>query len=224
MIVFDEVTKVYPTRDGGEVTILEDFSCAMPRGRNIGILGRNGAGKSTMMRLIAGSERPTSGQVYREGKVSWPLGFSGGFNGQLTGRQNLRFIARLYRADYEEIVDFVEDFAAIGKFMDEPLRNYSSGMKARLTFGTSMAIPFDYYLIDEVIGVGDKAFRERCAEVLAERRRAATVLLVSHSSALLRQFCDIGGVLADGTVTFFNTLEEAIEAHDENQKKLLIDG
>ena len=223
MIVFDEVTKSYPTRDGGRVTILEDFSCAMPRGRNIGILGRNGAGKSTMMRLIAGSERPTRGEVYREGKVSWPLGFSGGFNPKLTGRQNLRFIARLYRENYEEIVDFVEDFAAIGKFMDEPMTNYSAGMRARLTFGTSMAIPFDYYLIDEVIGVGDKAFRERCAEVLAERRREATVLLVSHSSALLRQFCDIGGVLSDGTVTFFDTLEEAIERHDENQKQLLID-
>ena len=221
MIVFDNVSKTYPSRTG-EVTILRDFSCTMPPGRNIGILGRNGAGKSTMMRLISGAERPSEGEIYREGRMSWPLGFGGGINPNLTGRQNLRFIARLYREDYEEIVDFVEDFASIGRFMDEPVRTYSSGMRARLTFGASMAIPFDYYLIDEVIGVGDKAFRDRCEQVLNERRKNASVLLVSHSSGLLKRFCDIGGVLANGRLEFYETIDDAIRVHERNQKRLLI--
>ena len=222
MIVFDNVSKRYTTRTG-EVTILRDFSCTMPRGRNIGILGRNGAGKSTMMRMISGAEQPSEGAIYREGKISWPLGFSGGFNPNLTGTQNLRFIARLYKEDYDEIVDFVEDFASIGRFMEEPMRTYSSGMRARLNFAASMAIRFDYYLIDEVIGVGDKLFRERCARVLNERRRNANVLLVSHSSNLLRQFCDIGGVLADGRLDFYETIEDAIRVHAEHQKQIEID-
>lgn len=224
MIVFDHLTKRYPLRGGGEITIVEDFSGVIPKGRSIGILGRNGAGKSTIMRLIAGSEQPTSGSIYRDARISWPLGFGGGLNGALTGRQNMKFIADLYNTDHEDIVDFVEDFAQIGRFMDQPLRTYSSGMRARLSFGVCMALDFDYYLIDEVIGVGDAAFREKCSEVLDERRRTTSVLLVSHSSRLLRQFCDIGGVLADGALTFYDTLEEAIEIHARNQRNINIGG
>ena len=218
MIVFDNVSKSYPVRQGERVRVIERFSGTLLPGVNVGILGRNGAGKSTMMRLIAGSERPTTGTIYRDARISWPLGFSGAFNANLTGRQNLRFVARLYREDYDEIVDFVEDFAQIGRFMDEPIRTYSSGMRARLNFGVSMAIPFDYYLIDEVIGVGDASFRDKCREVLSERRREASVFLVSHSSKMLRTFCDVGGVLADGRLTFYDTLEEAIEVHGRDQR------
>ena len=222
MIVFDRVTKSYPLKGGERLTVLDDFSGTLPRGLNVGILGRNGAGKSTMMRLIAGSDAPTRGTVYRQGRISWPLGFSGGINPQITGRQNLAFIARLYRTDYDEVVRFVEDFAQIGRFMDEPVETYSSGMRARLSFGVSMAIDFDYYLIDEVIGVGDSAFRKRCKAVLAERRARATVLLVSHSSKLLKDFCDIGGVLSDGRLTFYDAIDEAIDVHSRNQKQLAI--
>ncbi|MEL7465972.1 MAG: ABC transporter ATP-binding protein [Pseudomonadota bacterium] len=223
MIVFDRLTKRYPLRGGGHVTIIEDFSGVVPRNLNIGILGRNGAGKSTMMRLIAGSEKPTSGAIYRDARISWPLGFAGGLNVALTGRQNMQFIADLYDANYQDIVDFVEDFAEIGRFMDQPMGTYSSGMRARLSFGVCMALDFDYYLIDEVIGVGDASFRQKCRDVLDERRQTTSVLLVSHSSRLLREFCDIGGVLHDGRLTFYDSLEEAIEMHDENLKVAAID-
>ena len=222
MIVFDRVSKHYPVRGGGRVTILNEFSGVMRDGVNVGILGKNGAGKSTLMRLISGGEPPSSGAIYREGRISWPLGFAGGFNPQLTGRQNLRFIARLYNADYGDVVAFVEEFSELGPFMDEPLKTYSSGMRARLAFGACMAIDFEYYLIDEVIAVGDASFRAKCKAVFDSRRERASVMLVSHSSGFLKQFCDIGGVLADGELTFYDTLDEAIRVHAENQKESAI--
>ena len=217
MIVFDRVSKHYPVRGGRRVTVLEEFSGVLRRGVNVGILGKNGAGKSTLMRLIAGGEPPSSGAIYREGRISWPLGFAGGFNATMTGRQNLRFISRLYDVDYEEVCAYVEEFSELGRFMDEPIRSYSSGMRARLAFGACMAIDFDYYLIDEVIAVGDASFRKKCRAIFEERRERASVLLVSHSSSFLKQFCDIGGVLADGKLTFYDTLDEAMEVHAVNQ-------
>ena len=219
MIVFDNVSKSYPQRGGGRTTILNSFSGVVRPKVNVGILGRNGAGKSTIMRLISGGEQPTSGAIYREGNVSWPLGFAGGFNQQLTGRQNLRFICRLYDVDYEETVEFVREFAEIGKFFDQPLRTYSAGMRARLAFGSAMALQFDYYLIDEVIAVGDANFQKKCRDVFDERAEKATLLLVSHLPNLLKRFCDIGGVLADGELTFYDTIEEAMEVHAENQER-----
>ena len=218
MIIFDEVSKHYPMRGGGRITVLEPFSAIIRERMNIGILGRNGAGKSTLMRLIAGGEPPSTGEILREGRISWPLGFSGGFNGSLSGRQNVRFIARLYDVDYEATAEFVERFAQIGRHFDEPMKTYSSGMRARVAFGVSMAIEFDYYLIDEVIAVGDASFRSKCREVLDERRERAGVLLVSHSATLLKQFCDVGGVLANGVLTFYTTLDEAIEVHARQQR------
>lgn len=219
MIVFDRVSKSYPVRGGGRTTILTPFSGVIRPRVNVGILGRNGAGKSTLMRLMAGGEPPTSGHIYREGKVSWPLGFAGGFNAQLSGRQNLRFICRLYDVDFEETVDFVRSFAEIGKFFDQPLRTYSAGMRARLAFGAAMALQFDYYLIDEVIAVGDASFQKKCKEVFEERAERATLLLVSHLPHLLKRFCDIGGVLANGELVFYDTLDEAMAVHAENQAK-----
>ena len=219
MIVFDQVSKTYPVSGGKRTVILDNFSGILRPGNNVGILGRNGAGKSTFMRLIAGGEPPSSGEVLRSGRISWPLGFSGGFNQSLTGRQNVRFIARLYDVDFEETAAFVEDFAQIGRFFDQPLRTYSSGMKARLAFGTSMAIDFDYYLIDEVIAVGDASFKARCKAVFDERRERATIILVSHSSKLLKDFCDVGGILSDGQLQFYEDIDEAISVHECEQKK-----
>ena len=222
MIIFDDVSKVYRIAGGYPVVVLENFSCAFTPGCNVGILGRNGSGKSTLIRLALGAEPPTSGTIEREGLVSWPLGTSGGFDQRLTARQNLRFIARLYNQDYREMVDYVESFSAIGPFFDEPLRRCSNGMRARVNFATSMAIPFDFYLIDEVIGAGDQPFQERCSEVLKERRRDTTLLLVSQSANRLRMFCDVAGVIEDGRVTFYDTIAEATEAHEENLKRVEI--
>jgi capsular polysaccharide transport system ATP-binding protein len=149
--------------------------------------------------------------------VSWPLGFSGGFHNSLSGRENLRFICQIYGVSYRDVLGFVEDFADIGRFMDMPVKSYSSGMKARLAFGASMALNFDYYLIDEVVAVGDAAFKKKSKAVLAERLKSSSVLLVSHSAQLLKEFCDVGGVLRNGELIFYPTIDEAIAAHETNQ-------
>lgn len=216
MIILDNVTKIYPSKDGPQ-KILNGFSGSIKMGVNTGILGKNGAGKSTLFRMLSGSEPPDTGRIIRHGTVSWPLGFSGGFHGSLTARENMRFVSRIYAKDAKELLEFVEDFAELGKYIDMPVKTYSSGMKARLAFGVSMAIDFDYYLIDEVIAVGDAAFKKKCKVVLESRLEKATVILISHSNGLLKEFCDVGGVLHNGDLTMFDNLEAAIEAHEENQ-------
>jgi len=215
MIIFDKVSKAYPRPDGGKKIILESFTATFPPGINIGILGRNGAGKSTMMRMISGSEMPDSGRILREGRISWPLGFNGGVHGKLTGAQNTRFIADIYGKPRNKVLDFVTEFSELGPYLDMPVKTYSAGMKARLAFGICMAIEFEYFLIDEVIAVGDSTFKKKCKEVFEQRRENASLLLVSHSAGLLRSFCDIGGVMHNGQLTFFNDIEEAIQVHEE---------
>jgi capsular polysaccharide transport system ATP-binding protein len=219
MIELTDVTKIYPAKDGHRKVILDGFTGTFKSGVNIGILGRNGAGKSTLVRLLSGAEAPTSGTILRTGRISWPLGFTSGFHGSLTGRQNLRFICDIYDVDYREVIDFVEEFSELGRNLDEEIRLYSSGMRARLAFGTSMAIRFSYYLIDEVIAVGDASFKEKCRRVLEDRRKTATVLLVSHSSRLLRDFCDVGGVLERGKLTFYDDLQDAVRVHEDRMRK-----
>jgi capsular polysaccharide transport system ATP-binding protein len=209
MIRLENVTKSYPARMGRKV-VLKDISIDFPPGRNTAIMGINGAGKSTLMRLISGAEVPDSGRVVRTSSISWPLGFRGGLHGSLTGRENLAFIARIYGRDYRDLLDFVEDFAEIGDYMQQPIRTYSSGMKARLSFGVSMAIEFDYYLIDEVIAVGDITFKRKAQAVLSERLRSSTVLLVSHSVAIMKDFCQHGVVMEDGRLINFASLDDAI--------------
>lgn len=215
MIIFDNVSKAYPRPGGGKKIILENFTATFPPGINIGILGRNGAGKSTLMSMISGSEMPDSGRILRDGKISWPLGFNGGVHGKLTGAQNTRFIADIYGKPRNKVLDFVTEFSELGPYLDMPVRTYSAGMRARLAFGICMAIEFEYYLIDEVIAVGDSIFKKKCKEVFEQRRENASLLLVSHSAGLLRSFCDIGGVMNNGTLTFFNDIEEAIQVHEE---------
>lgn len=215
MIIFDNVSKAFPRPGGGKKIILDKFTAAFRPGINVGILGRNGAGKSTLMSLISGSDMPDSGRILREGKISWPLGFNGGVHSKLTGTQNVRFIADIYGKNRNRVLDFVAEFSELGSYLDMPVKTYSSGMKARLSFGICMAIEFEYYLIDEVIAVGDSTFRKKCKEVFDQRRENATLLLVSHSSSLLRSFCDIGGVMNNGQLTFYNDIEEAIQVHEE---------
>lgn len=217
MIVFDNVSKVFKNpRGGGRKVVLDNFTATFRPGLNIGILGRNGAGKSTLMNLISGIDTPTGGRIYREGKISWPLGFKGGVHGRLTGAQNTRFLADIYGKDRQEVLEFVKDFSELGSYLDMPVRTYSAGMRARLAFGICMAIEFEYYLIDEVIAVGDTTFKKKSKKVFDERREHATLLLVSHSSSLLRAFCHIGGVMKDGKITFYDDIEDAIAVHEDN--------
>ncbi|MGC5778044.1 ABC transporter ATP-binding protein [Methylobacterium sp. NFXW15] len=212
MIRFENVTKVYKT-DGHRRTILEQASFTLKPGISYGILGINGAGKSTTMRLIAGTEEPTRGLVKRGLRVSWPLGFGGGFHPQMTGRDNVKFIARIYGEDPKRVLDFVEDFSELGSYLDVPIRTYSSGMNARLAFGMSMAIPFDCYLIDEVTSVGDGRFSRRCEEVFSQRRKHADVIMISHSMEVIRSWCTQGIVLLNGRAIVYEDVNDAIEVY-----------
>lgn len=212
MIVFENVTKVYHTR-GGHRRILDNVSFTIGRGRSIGIVGRNGAGKSTLTRLMAGIEFPTSGQIYRDMSVSWPLGFGGAFQSSLTGADNARFIARIYRKPIDYVLGMVEDFAGLGEYYRMPVKTYSSGMKARLAFAVSLAVEFDCYIVDEITAVGDASFRDRCAEALRLRREKGTLIMVSHDPGTLREHCESGGMLQNGHLQFYDTIEETIAAY-----------
>jgi capsular polysaccharide transport system ATP-binding protein len=213
MIKLDRVFKFY--RSAGVVKIvLDHVSTRFDSGFSYGLLGVNGAGKSTTMRLIAGTELPNSGRVARDLRVSWPLGFAGGFHAQMTGRENVKFVARIYGAGVRKTLDFVEDFAEIGDYIDAPVKTYSSGMMARLSFGLSMAIEFECYLVDEITAVGDARFQARCLEVFTERRKRADVIMVSHSMQTIRDYCDRGGVIVDGQIIMFANVDLAIETYN----------
>ncbi|MEO0417715.1 MAG: ATP-binding cassette domain-containing protein [Pseudomonadota bacterium] len=181
----------------------------------IGLLGRNGAGKSTLIRLIGGVEIPTKGKVTRKMSCSWPLGFTGGFQGSLTGYDNARFIARIYDKSYDEMRDFVEDFTELGTNLKMPVKIYSSGMRARLAFALSLAIEFDCYLIDEVILVGDKNFQDKCKAEFFEKRHDRALLLASHSIDLVRQYCNRAIVLHDGRAQVYDDVSQAISFYNE---------
>ena len=217
MIVFRDVSKAYRTNRGWRV-ILEPTTIELPRNRRIGILGRNGMGKSTLIRLIAGTESPSSGRIERKVSVSWPLGFSSGFHGELTGRENLRFISRIYGADIDYVTDYVEEFSELGDYFDMPVETYSSGMSARLAFGLSMAIRFECYLVDELTSVGDAWFRDKCEQAFAARRRDSGLIMVSHNAGTIRTYCDMGIVLRDGRMTAYDDLEMAIADYSEGLK------
>ncbi|MDD7911621.1 MULTISPECIES: ABC transporter ATP-binding protein [Pseudovibrio] len=216
MIEFQNVSKTYHLK-GVTKVILDDVSFRFPKGRNVAILGHNGAGKSTMMRLLAGAELPDSGAIRRHVKVSWPLGFGGGFNGDMTGMENIRFVARMYGEDTERVIEFVEDFSELGKSLTLPIKTYSSGMKARLAFGVSMAIDFRYYLIDEVTAVGDARFKRKCDEVFEQKLERSNIVMISHSMGAIKKLCDMGCVLNNGRLHFHDSVDEAIEHHNHNQ-------
>jgi len=208
MIRLDHVIKRYRTR-GGLHTVLNGVSLAVSRGEKVGILGRNGAGKSTLIRVISGAELPNAGRVTRQMSVSWPLAFGGAFQGSLTGLDNVRFICRVYGADFHAAVPFIEDFSELGKFLREPVKTYSSGMRARLAFAISMAIEFDCFLIDEVISVGDARFHEKCQRELFEKRRDRTMIIVSHEAHNIREHCTRACVLRDGQLREFADVDAA---------------
>lgn len=214
MIKLENVDKFYPMKNGRR-QVLKDICITIDKGNDIGILGRNGAGKSTLFRLISGTELPDGGVITRKGRISWPLGFTGGFHGSLTGKENILFVARIYEQNARIIFDYVTEFAELGQYMNMPIKSYSSGMRARLAFGLSMAIDFDYYLIDEVIAVGDTNFKKKCRETLKEKRKKATVIMVSHSIKILKEFCRSGAVIVNGSLQYFDKLDDAVNFHEK---------
>ena len=213
MIELRNITKTYRTPMGPNV-VLDDISANFGALESIGILGRNGAGKSTLLRIIGGAEMPDCGEIVHKGRVSWPIGFGGGFNGSLSGEENCRFVARIYNAPVDQIVDDTREFAEIGKYFYAPVRTYSSGMRARLAFGLSMAIEFDIYLVDEITAVGDKLFREKCQKAFADRESRACLVMVSHSMATLKTYCRRCALLEDGKLEMYDSVDEAVEAYE----------
>jgi capsular polysaccharide transport system ATP-binding protein len=215
MIRLQNLTKIY--RVNGQPTLVADnVTATFPTGSSVALLGRNGAGKSSLLKIISGVMQPTSGEVISDGTISWNVGFAGSFHPDLTGAQNVRFVARIYGVDTDDLQAFVADFAELGHHFHQPFRTYSAGMRSRLAFGLSMGIRFDTYLIDEVTSVGDAAFRVRSEQVLLDRLKDSSAIVVSHSMALLRKICIQGAVLEQGRLTWYDDVEAAIEAHERN--------
>jgi capsular polysaccharide transport system ATP-binding protein len=219
VIRFEGVSKSYFVR-GGRHTILDDVTFALPPRCRIGILGVNGAGKSALLRLIAGGEMPDSGTIVREGRVSFPVGFTGTFNSLLSARENVAFLARIYGMDAREVIAWVEDFAELGKYFDMPVATYSSGMHARIAFATSFAFDFDVYLVDEVIETGDARFRRKCAAAFDERMKSASLVLVTHHVHTIRQYCDTAAVLHRGKFLAFPSIDEALDHYEARLHEL----
>lgn len=212
MISCEKVTKSYPMGSGRK-QVLRGVDLQIGRGDHVGFLGRNGAGKTTLIKLIGGVEMPTTGRIRRGMRVSWPLGFGGGFQGSLTGYDNARFISRIYGHEYREIREFVEDFSELGAQLKMPVKTYSSGMRARLAFALSLAIEFDCFLVDEVIMVGDQNFHRKCHDELFNKRRDRALIFASHSAELVREFCDRAVVLHQGLATMYTDLDEALDVY-----------
>ena len=210
MIDIRNLTKVYHTRQGHK-TVLDKINLRVHAGEKVGILGRNGAGKSTMIRMISGAELPTSGSIARKMRVSWPLAFGGAFQGSLTGMDNLRFICRVYGADPKAAEPFVQDFSELGYYLREPVKTYSMGMRARLAFAISMAIEFDCFLIDEIVAVGDSRFHAKCHYELFEKRKDRSLIIVSHDAGYIREHCDTAAVLVNGKLHDFDNIDAAFD-------------
>lgn len=214
MIRLVDVCKAYRVGNRHRI-VLDHLNVDFVPGTSVGILGRNGAGKSTLIRILGGASYPDSGTVERTSRISWPIGFRGCFHGSLTGRANLRFVCRIYGADIGEVTRFVEDFSELGDYMDVPVKNYSSGMMAKLAFGLSMAIGFDFYLIDELTAVGDASFKAKSKAVFDERKKSSTLIVVSHSVSTIKQHCDMAGVLDQGKITFYDKINDAVARYEE---------
>lgn len=216
MIRLENITKSYVTPKGRHY-VFQNLNAILPEYKSVGLLGKNGAGKSTLLRIIGGIDYPDFGEVYTNKTISWPVALSGGFQGSLTGRQNVRFVARLYAPEYKvkDVVDYVESFAELGKYYDMPIKSYSSGMRSRLGFGLSMAFDFDYYLLDEVGAVGDANFRKKSQELLIDLKKNSNIIMVSHNLSDLIRNCDVGFVVQDGKASYFDDINEAVEVYRE---------
>lgn len=212
MIYFRNVSKHFKTRNHKKI-VLDRINFEFQSGISYGILGVNGAGKSTTLKMIAGTILPNAGRIKKTVRVSWPLGFANGFHPEMTGKENLNFVSRAYGEDVRRVARFVDEFAELGDYINAPIRTYSSGMIARLAFGLSMAVEFDCYLVDEITAVGDARFQKRCRTAFDSRRKNADIIMVSHSMETIKDYCDKGMLLVDGRVMVYDNVEHAIEAY-----------
>lgn len=221
MIIVEDVHKRYMTTHGPGKWVLNGVSFTIPSKVSVGLVGRNGAGKSTLLRLIGGVDVATLGNIERRSRVSWPMGFSGGLQGSLTGRQNAKFICRIHghTHDIEDRIAFIQDFAELGSSFDEPIKHYSSGMRSRLQFGLSMAFDFDVYISDEVTAAGDAAFKNKAATAFKNLADRAGLIMVSHGEGTLKEFCSAGIWLHEGRAHWFDDINDALKHYKESIAK-----
>ncbi|SIR65082.1 capsular polysaccharide transport system ATP-binding protein [Aeromonas sp. RU39B] len=213
MIELNNVSKSYSTRFGLH-HVLRDVSLTLPGNRNIAILGSNGAGKSTLLRLLGGMDMPSRGHVKRHGRVSWPLALTGGFQGSMSGRENVRFVCRIHgQRDTRATEEWVKAFSEIGQHFELPIKSYSSGMRSKFSFAVSMAFDFDTYLIDEITAVGDARFKRKCAEVFEQKQQSANLIMVSHDMGTLHRQCQMAILLDQGSLTLFDDMDAAIKRY-----------
>jgi capsular polysaccharide transport system ATP-binding protein len=213
MIQLHNLSKTYHLNRRSKV-VARNMNVTFPTGVSVALLGRNGAGKSSLLKMIAGTMDPDEGEILSDGTISWPVGFAGSFHPELTGAQNVRFVARVYGVETTALIDFVEDFAELGQHFHLPFRSYSSGMRSRLAFGTSMGIKFDTYLVDEVTSVGDAAFKHKSEKVFKARMENSGAIVVSHTMPMLKRMCQAGAVLENGELVYFDDIKDAISHYE----------
>lgn len=214
MLEFDNVSKSFWTGTQRKV-ILDRASFRVELGRSMGILARNGTGKTTIINMMCGLEKPDEGTIRTTSRISFPLGFMGGVNNKLSANENARYIARIYGLDADYVEAFCRWLCDLGEYFDNPVAIYSTGMRARFTFALLLALEFDIYLIDEGMpGTTDVEFNRKAGSVLFDRLRKSTVIIVSHQAATLARFCRTAAVLRDGQLYFFDNLDEAREFYD----------
>ncbi|NVJ97133.1 MAG: ABC transporter ATP-binding protein [Alphaproteobacteria bacterium] len=210
MIRLENVSKYYPTRYGPKY-VLKNIQIDIPDDRDVALMGVNGAGKSTLMRLIGGVDFPSEGKIVSDRFISWPLALSSGFQGNMTGRENVRFICRIHGVrDTAEIEEFVKSFSELGEAFELPVSGYSSGMRSKYSFAVSMGFDFDTYLIDEIMAVGDESFKKKCEKAISEKRESSNIILVSHSMSTIRKHCNAAILLAYGRAEFYESVDRAI--------------
>ena len=217
MIRLENVSKYYPTSQGKKY-VFKNLTFSFPEKRNIGVLGLNGTGKSTLLRMIGGIDYPNSGTIEIQGSISWPLGLGGGVQGSLSGRDNARFVCRVYGDSEEQIAEklnFIQKFSELGDYFDLPVKTYSSGMKSRLQFAVSMAFDFDIYLMDEITAVGDAKFKEKSQNALKAKREFSNYIMVSHNANELIQECDSLIVLDKNSVKLFDDVKDGMQYYKE---------
>lgn len=217
MIELRNLTKSFPSPLGRKY-VFRDLTFTLPTGAGVGLIGRNGAGKTTLLSLIAGLDSPDSGEVITDQRISWPVGLGSGFQGSLSARDNVRFVCRVFGAtgaEKREKIDYVQKFAEIGDYFDLPMNTYSPGMKSRVSFGLSMAFDFDYYLVDEVMAVGDPIFRKKAASVFREKLAGGGVILVSHNAKDIKDFCSTVVFLHNGHANVYEDVDEGLAAFGE---------
>jgi len=218
MIIVEDLHKRYRTDSGPGRWVLEGVNLTIPKGLNVGLVGRNGAGKSTLLRIIGGVDQPTRGTVQRRCRVSWPMGFGGGLQGSLTGRQNAKFVCRIFGEERHipEKLEFIQNFAEIGAAFDEPVKGYSTGMRGRLQFALSLAFDFDVYISDEVTAVGDAAFKRKAKKAFSNLAGKSSLVMVSHGEGTLREFCNAGIWLHQGKAYWFDKIGDALKAYKDS--------